>query len=116
MLIAISFTILSLWVLLRPQALVSSMAEWRRVFGSVEPRSLGCASGRGRAARRYVVRIHFFWRSLDLTRAEKDGGFNGTKCWHNETRPLLVRLRKRQNPRALRMRGLSSLLKIDPKE
>ena len=39
MLIAISFTILYVWMILRPQALVSSMAGWRRVFGGVEHRS-----------------------------------------------------------------------------
>jgi hypothetical protein len=38
-LIAISFTVLYVWVILRPQALASSMAQWRRVFGGVEHRS-----------------------------------------------------------------------------
>ena len=39
LLIAITFTIVYVWVILRPQALVSSMAQWRRVFGGVEHRS-----------------------------------------------------------------------------
>ena len=39
MLIAIIFTILPVWAILRPQALVSSMDEWRSVFGGVEYRS-----------------------------------------------------------------------------
>ena len=39
MLIVISFTIAYVWMILRPQALVSSMDEWRSVFGGVEYRS-----------------------------------------------------------------------------
>jgi hypothetical protein len=35
----IAITILYVWVILRPQGLVSSMAQWRRVFGGVEHRS-----------------------------------------------------------------------------
>ena len=39
MLIAVSSTILWLWMMLRPQALIRSMDEWRRVFVGVEHRS-----------------------------------------------------------------------------
>jgi hypothetical protein len=39
MIIAISCTVLCVWVILRPQALLDSMAGWSRVLGGYERRS-----------------------------------------------------------------------------